>query len=563
MVKNKLAALAPLFAKAKIVLYAIFLIAILPLYLYFAMPVLNMWFLDFAMGIFFVSIAVVSVEIVLNRKSSILMKITSSFGVLTILYVLIIGLGTWDLFRAKSYYNLIGEVKQGNSFSEEIKQVDISDIRIVDQEVAHRLGDKVLGERPALGSQVHVGTFRIQSIKGQLYWVAPLIHSGFFKWMNNTEGTPAYVIVPATEDGEADLVDEIKDENGQKKEVRIKYQPGAYFGSNLHRHLYFSGYMTTGLTDFTFEIDDNLNPYWVVSVYSHQVGFSGADVYGIAVVHAETGAIDFYTPEEAPAWIDRIQPLDIVSQQLDYWGEYVRGYWNFSNKDKLQITPGMSLVYGKDGKSYWYTGITSVGNDAGTVGFILVDTRTKEATRYNITGATETAAQESAEGKVQEKGYYSSFPITYNIFGSPTYVMSLKDRAGLIKMIALVSVEDYQIVGVGNNIKEAMRAYREVRGGKKESILDDNTISYAHSGRIERVQLDVTNGTSYYYFKLDNLQSKLFLGSSSNSNELAISKQGDSVKIFYDDGRPEVIDIIDFDNLEFDLKETDLQQLIN
>jgi hypothetical protein len=63
--------------------------------------------------------------------------------------------------------------------------------------------------------------------------------------------------------------------------------------------------------------------------------------------------------------------------------EYVHGYWNFSNADKLQITEGLTLVYGKDSKSYWYTGLTSVGKDESAVGFVLVDTRTKETTFIN------------------------------------------------------------------------------------------------------------------------------------------------------------------------------------
>jgi hypothetical protein len=57
-------------------------------------------------------------------------------------------------------------------------------------------------------------------------------------------------------------------------------------------------------------------------------------------------------------------------------GNYVHGYWNFSNANKLQITEGLTLVYGNDNKSYWYTGLTSVGKDESAVGF--VDTRTKE-----------------------------------------------------------------------------------------------------------------------------------------------------------------------------------------
>jgi hypothetical protein len=56
----------------------------------------------------------------------------------------------------------------------------------------------------------------------------------------------------------------------------------------------------------------------------------------------------------------------------------------FSNANKLQITEGLTLVYGDDNKSYWYTGLTS--GEESAVGFVLVDTRTKEPLFYKQSG---------------------------------------------------------------------------------------------------------------------------------------------------------------------------------
>lgn len=42
----------------------------------------------------------------------------------------------------------------------------------------------------------------------------------------------------------------------------------------------------------------------------------------------------------------------------------------------------------------------------------------------------------------------------YNILGKPTYVMSLKDKAGLVKMVSFVSVEDYSVLGLGKTKKK-------------------------------------------------------------------------------------------------------------
>jgi hypothetical protein len=522
------------------VLYGLFLLIVAPVYLYMNLPVLNMWFLGVPVGIFFISLTVMVIELrVINKKKTLLFKLSILTAILTIVYIMVISIATWEAFRAMSYQGLIGDIKLSENFAEEVPPVALDKIRIIDQEVAHRLGDKVLGQElpgqeRTLGSQAYVGEFRIQNVNGELFWIAPLLHSGFFKWFNNSEGTPAYIKVSATSDSKVELV----------SDVRVKYQPEAYFGSNLHRHLYLHGYMTTGLTDYTFEIDDEGTPYWVVSLYSHEIGFSGMNAYGVAVVNAETGDINEYTPETAPKWIDRIQPKEMIEEQLEYWGEYIHGYWNFSNLDKKTTTKGLSLVYGKDDQSYWYTGLTSVGQEQGTIGFVLVNTRTKETTRYKQVGATEEAARRSAMGKVQEKKYIGSFPILYNINNVPTYVLSLKDQAGLIKMVAMVSVRDHSIVGVGETLEEALRSYR---GGK---VVDKKEGIYTTYGHVKRIQSSLIDGKTSYYFTLDNVPNKIFLGESIVSTEFPLTAISDSVMVAYDDARQATIPVAKFDNLD-------------
>jgi len=556
---NNQSAIANFFGVVAKILYGVFLLIIAPIYIYLNLPVINMWFSGLPVGILMIALAIVIIELRnINTKRSIAFKIASGTVILMILYIMIMSFATWAGIRSAAYRDLIGEIEIGESFAKDVAPISTDKIRIVDQEVAHRLGDKVLGERPALGSQVTVGDFRIQKVRDQLYWVAPLFHSGFFKWLNQQAGTPAYVMVSATNERDVKLVTEV-----DGKDIKVKYQPEAFFGSYLPRHLYFHGYFNTGLMDYTFEIDDEGHPYWVVTLFTHEVGFSGVDAYGVVVVDAETGAIEEYTPENAPQWIDRIQPMEMVQDQLNDWGEYVNGYWNFANLDKLTTTDGLSLVYGQDNQSYWYTGLTSVGRDQGTVGFILVDTRTKEATWYKQIGATEQAARSSAMGKVQEKGYISSFPIMYNINGVATYVMSLKDQAGLIKMIAMVSVEDYSIVGVGDNLKTALRSYKDAYNSAGDNTIFSNQTgrSFAVSGRIGRISEDITGGNSYYYFTLDSIKNKIFLGSSSVSNEMPITQANDSVKIWYEDGRSRMVDITKIDNLEINTDVTKTQKL--
>lgn len=532
-----------------VLILAAFLIA------YFSLPVVNYGFSDLPM----VLIVLTGLWIMLNKPihpnstpQEIVFQLKSNKVKAPVTIMMVLGLymtvlpmlTSLAVFRSEAYRNLIGKVEIGETLSAHMAPISIEKIRVVDQSLANLLGDKVLGAQAALGSQVRLGTFNIQKVGAELYWVAPLLHSGFFMWQKNSQGTPGYVMVNATNERDVKLVQEI---NGKK--VLIKYQPEAFFFSNLARHIYFEGFFYCGLTDYTFEIDDEGNPFWVVTKFKKKIGFNGSDAVGVVVVDTQTGETKEYSIDNAPAWIDRIQPDRFIETQLNDWGQYVKGYWNFSNQDKLQITENVSLVYGEDNRAYWYTGLTSVGADEATVGFVLVDTRTKKAVWYRQSGATEFAAKNSAIGKIQEKRYSASAPIPYNINGIPTYVMTLKDDGGLVKMFAMVAIEDYTIVGVGNTLRETLMAYKNAFNmtGNKLNAKNSAQKTILQSV-ISRINNDVKNGNSFYYFTVKDY-SNIFIGSSQISNELPVSGVGDSIEISFDSDTQGIIDISSFKNI--------------
>ena len=518
---------------------------------YFNLPVINYGFI--ALPILLLVLTIIGIfiftrfKVVNEKKIQLVEKPNKIFFIISgllLFYIIVFPLLTsLPMFRSESYKNLIGKVADGTKISNHIAPISIDEIRVVDEDLAYLLGEKILGSQPALGSQVELGHFCIQKVGKDLYWVAPLLHSGFFKWMNNQEGTAGYVMVSATNERDVKLV-----QNIAGKDIKIKYQHEAFFGSQIERHLYFNGYATVGLTDYTFEIDDDGKPFWVVTKYNKKIGFAGNDASGIVVVDAQTGAMTDYTIANAPKWVDRVQPIDFIEEQLNDWGEYVHGYWNFSNANKLQITEGLTLVYGKDNKSYWYTGLTSVGKEESAVGFVLVDTRTKETTFYKQSGATEIAAQGSAEGKVQEKGYKSSLPIPYNINNIPTYVMTLKDDGGLVKMYAMVAISDYTIVGVGNSMRETLTSFKSafnMTGNKLNAASLTN--KKVLKSVVTRITNDVKNGNSFYYFTTKDYPN-IFVGSSQISNQLPVTIVGDSIKVSFDIDNEEVIDVSTFEN---------------
>lgn len=534
-------------------------LAIIPLvilaffFAYFGMPVINYGFVQLPIMLLFLILAAIVLTINIEQAGAkTKIKLTKLHRPLFVAFLVVFAytvlaplFTTLPLFRTEAYRNMIGKVHTGEKITNHIAPISIDRIRVVDEPLATLLGEKILGSDQGLGSKSELGEFFIQKVNNELYWVAPLLHSGFFKWLNNKEGTEGYVMVSATNERDVKLVQNI---NG--KDLKIKYQPGAYFGSDIERHLYFNGYESTGLADYNFEIDEKGHPYWVVTKYKKRIGFAGNDAVGIVTVDAQTGAIKEYGITNVPAWIDRVQPISFIKEQLSDWGEYVHGYWNFSNEDKLMITEDLTLVYGEDNRSYWYTGVSSVGKEESAVGFMLVDTRTKEATMYNQSGATEYAAQSSAEGKVQEKGYKASLPIPYNINNIPTYVMTLKDGGGLVKMYAMVAIGDYTIVGVGNTMRETLMAYKNVFNMAGNRINPD-----AQANRkilktvVTRIQSDIKNGNSFYYFTI-NTSPKIFVGSSQLSNELPVTIVGDSISISFDLDNEDVIDVSTFDNIK-------------
>ena len=485
-------------------------------------------------------------------------KIYLTMIVIGFLFTIIIPIfSSWAAFHANSYRNLIGEVKSSN-FTNDITPVGLTNIRVVDEALAAKLADKKLGEVPALGSMYELGKFNIQKVGNELCWVAPLEYRSIFKWFSSNNGTPGYLVVSATNERDVRLVQEV---NGKK--ISLKYLKSAYFSEDLNRYIYTHGYMTKGFTDFSFEIDDNMNPYYVVTLYEKAVGYEGENAIGVIVLDPQNGKMKEYSIADAPKWIDRIQPEDFVTNQLDDWGEYINGWFNSitSQEGVLNVTPGMSLVYGDDGHSYWYTGISSAGKDNSTVGFVLVNTRTKEAHIYKQSGATETKAKASAEGMVQNMGYKATFPILYNIGGIPTYVMTLKDNEGLVKMIAMVSVENYSIVGVGKNLKTSLRNYKSALKSKGNVVALENDVDLKTlTSIISRLSVDVKDGNSYYYFQLKSEPNKMFVSTSSIADTIILTKEGDTVQIkFEEDTSNGVYDLVGFRNLNINLQKTEKQ----
>ena len=412
-------------------------------------------------------------------------------GVL-VLFMMLASLVGIQFFNAKRYRDLI--ITENGDFSADVAEISMNQIPVVDRDTATRLGSRKLGEMSELVSQFEIENDYTQiNYQGTPYRVTPLTYADPIKWFyNQKSGLPAYITVNMV----SQQTDLVWLENG------MKYSPGEYFFRNIYRHIRFL-YPTKIFEDVTFEIDDEGTPWWVAPTISYRIGWwSGKDIGGAVLVNAVTGESAYYDKENVPQWIDQLYDSDLIIAQLDDNGRFQNGYINsiFGQKNVRRTTYGYNYL-ALDDDVYLYTGMSSVTADQSNIGFVLVNLRTKATRFYTVPGATETSAMASAQGQVQHLKYSATFPLLLNISDRPTYFISLKDDAGLVKMYAFVDVEQYQIVGTGQTSDEARRTYRTALNLEDVDIKDALDVQ-EKTGVIESIASVVISGNTCYYFTL-------------------------------------------------------------
>ena len=409
------------------------------------------------------------------------------FFLLAIVVGTVIGL---PIFRAHAYSQLLEPVK--GSFTEDVQEISFDQIPMLDEDSAMRLGDRKMGELSQYVSQFEVADNYTQiNYRGRPVRVTPLVYGDLIKWLNNrSQGLPAYIII----DMVTQNVEIVELEEG------MRYTTAEHFSRNLSRHLRFN-FPTYMFDEATFEIDEDGTPWWVCPRIVKRIGlFGGTDIQGAVLVNAINGQCQYY--EDVPSWVDRVYTADIIIRQYDYYGMYQNGWFNsvFGQKNVTCTTEGYNyIVVGDD--VYMYTGITSVMSDESNIGFILVNQRTKDTRFYDIAGAEEYSARASAEGIVQQYKYTSTFPLLLNISNQPTYFMALKDNAELVKMYAMVNVQQYQIVATGATVAECEKNYMAKLA--ENGLSGSSALQGAQAeGEIAELRYAVIDGNTRAYIKL-------------------------------------------------------------
>ena len=503
------------------------------IYYYAAIPAINIhssetWF--FIM-IFLVILAVLYLgrkkmnryEIKENKVVKVFLGVVVVLGAVYLLGTLL----SSPVVNAKKYQKLM-TVKEGE-FAKDVEELSFDKIPLLDKDTAALLGDRKMGSMVDMVSQFEVDELYSQiNYQDQPVRVSPLKYASVIKWFTNMrEGIPAYIKIDmATQNTE--LV---------KLSEGMKYTTSDHFNRNIYRHLRFN-YPTYIFSDLSFEIDEDGVPYWICPVKKYNIGlFGGTTIGRVVLCNAITGETKDYAVEDVPQWVDRVYSADLLVELYNYHGTLKHGFFNsvLGQKDCLNTTDGYNYL-AIDDDVWVYTGVTSITGDQSNVGFVLMNQRTMETKFYEIEGATERSAMSSAEGQVQNLHYMATFPLLLNISGEPTYFIALKDDAGLVKKYAMVNVQKYQIVAIGDTVSECEDSYTNLmyKNGIKTEAEDTRSVETL-TAKITKIAQGVIDGDSHYYIMLEG-SDEIFDVSVVDFIDIIRFNVGDEVTVEYKKG---------------------------
>ncbi len=446
-----------------------------------------------------------------------------------LLVILIIGsILSSPIINAKKYQQLM-TVEERN-FTEDISPADFSTIPILDKDSASLLGDRKMGSMVDMVSQFEVSQDYTQiNVNGRPVRVTPLTYANTIKWLTNqNSGIPAYIKIDMT----------TQDTECVKLTQGIKYSKSEYFNRNIYRHLRFQ-YPTYIFADqIFFEIDEEGTPYWICPVKKFNIGLFGGQTIGkVVVCNAIDGSSVCYDVNDVPQWIDKVYSAELLMELYDYSGTLKHGFFNsvLGQRDCLQTTNGYNYIALED--DVWvYSGVTSVSGDQSNVGFVLMNQRTMETRFYKIEGAIEDSAMSSAEGQVQHLGYQATFPLLLNIANEPTYFMALKDDAGLVKKYAMVNIQKYQWVAIGDTIQDCEKAYNQLLTSNGISSVD-TALTQEASGVIRNMMSVIIEGNSHIYLTLEERETVFDIDiTDKNLINIINYSIGDKIKLSYLEG---------------------------
>lgn len=465
-------------------------------------------------------------------------------------------------FQSGGFFNSISKGKILVIETKNISQIDLEPadpkhICLVDHDMAQLKAQQAMtkmktSDNAIVSSRYDLGIATKQYIDSCLWWVFPLEFKSYWQW-SSTATIPGFIRVSA-EDPYAEAQPVQFDKQG--KEIKIRYLNSACFHQNAERYLREHGYANAVLDDFTFEPNDNWQPYLTVSNIEWTIGYSGKKVKSLILLNVQSGEIAECPIDEVATkypWVDRVIPQNILDEQCKSWGLYNKVEWAWTSSEdgqRQKPTDGWYLTYDKH-KCYWLTGWTSIDNNTSDlVGLSVTDAQTGKTVYYPMQGFTEDVAQTVA------KALWNQFPtyeptecVLYKFYGVMTYVMPMK-AGNNFQGVSLVSMENKDVKAKGVTMQEALSNYRisiaAAKGGTE--VPSDQSQSKQIKGTIENVGIPIMQGlTQIFPFTIKNVKKIFHATYSFNNTKVPFMKVGSEVVITYADTKESVITVDAFD----------------
>jgi hypothetical protein len=446
--------------------------------------------------------------------------------------------------------------------SSQLPPTDASHIVLVSQSVAAYKGQQVLGSTGQnLGSAYNLdqSSYTLQSIKHHLWYVAPLSYNNVFVNLTNPV-TPGFVMVDA--------------ENPQQSAIlhtedwaKIAYLPGALLNQDLLRHVYLSGYTYGNLVDPTVELDDNLHPYWTISLMQPSRGYTGDVLSEVLLVDAHTDEIKKYKPQNIPSWVDRVMPASTVMQYLQWWGLYHSAPWfNPSGLGQQQPASTPQLLYNTIDQPVWLVPMTSTSaNDNSSTGMFLFDTHTNSAKFYPQMaglGIGDNLTSTFRSTRANIRGYDVASVQLYQIFNTPTWVAIYVQSTSSGDIYQAVGLVDARQLNGGNvqfeaDLPTALSDYQQWLIQQGNSATSGGTTNKVQTvtGKVLRVSSVQQGNNTIFYLQIEG-QHVIFTANLQLSPKLPLVREGDTVTGTYTGTGGTVVNLASFDDMSIDLGTT-------
>lgn len=260
------------------------------------------------------------------------------------------------IFRATDYAALIPPIEK-REWSQDFQPKDPRHFRVSSSENALFLARRAIGQSThtdasgnpySVGSQftVYDSYKSLQIINNELWTIVPLDWVGIGPQQSSTLGVPGYIRVSA----ENPIIPAQYVSLPPGKELR--YTPKSIFSHNLQR-LVWKHHIDKCIADIHLEIDDNNQPFYIVSISKPTIGWFGEKVIGALIIDPVTGVgvEKFLTLEQIPHWVDRVESEELVHNNIDLHSKYSGGFINRVIYGNSVLTATEThFGYGSDGE---------------------------------------------------------------------------------------------------------------------------------------------------------------------------------------------------------------------